>query len=413
MSEGYSRVDSDLGATLYQEIVENARLATGARIVHLYRFDSERGQAIRVASSALTSPRIRQGLRQIQSLFPGFHPSQVHPFVTVNHLMRQVYLEGRPVRARVEDIAEGVVHPRILSLAKAIIGIGHVFSCPLISEGRVFAGLTFHHDQPVTKAQQATCEAFVRQVVLTMENAHILEESRHHVEELQRSRRLLTEAEETLRRKVAEFMHGRIQSSLLLVWHRLEEAKDLIEEDPRAAAALIEESREIIDRVREQDVRKASHLLHPSIIQVGLIPALRSLADTYHGHLQVGLQVDPRVREWDDPLRNRLPEHARLTAYRVVEEALSNTYRHGQASRADIAVRIDAECLQISVSDDGIGLQGETLHIGLGLGSIDARIAQLGGTWRLQRNVQRGATLTARIPIVGHESVSAKAQRLA
>lgn len=56
--------------------------------------------------------------------------------------------------------------------------------------------------------------------------------------------------------------------------------------------------------------------------------------------------------------------------------------------------------LRIAVQDDGVGLKSGPVNVGLGLGSIDARLSQLGGRWDLQNNRKgRGATLTVEVPL--------------
>lgn len=292
-------------AELYQEIAETARRATGSHVVYLYWFDRKEGRAVRIASS-VTPLRVRLGLREIQRTFPDFFPDEMQPDVTVNPLVRQVFYEGRAVRATLDDITEGLIDPQVLASIKSRIGIEHVFMTPLIWNGQVFAALVFHHSECISRATEAICKAFARQLKLTVENAYLLTESRRQVDELRRSRALLAEAEEELRKKVAEFLHGQVQSHLLVAWHRLGEACELVHTDPDQAAALIEESRRIIDQMREEDVRKLSHLLHPAVIQVGLIPALRSLADSYRDQLEVHLVVDSQVSAWDRLAQSRI-----------------------------------------------------------------------------------------------------------
>jgi PAS domain S-box-containing protein len=156
---------------------------------------------------------------------------------------------------------------------------------------------------------------------------------RHRVWELERSRELIIEAEERLRRDIAEQLHGGVQTKLLLAWYQLVDCQRVLETDPGRAAALLQGLGEDIDIIRERDVRQVSHRLHPSVIQVGLQPALEMLAEGYEGRMAVELRVDERLAALDDPLANCLPEAVRLSVYRVVEEALANAQRHGRASR--------------------------------------------------------------------------------
>lgn len=223
----------------------------------------------------------------------------------------------------------------------------------------------------------------------------------HAFSELQRSRRMLTEREENLRREIAEMLHGRVQTRLLMAGHRIGQAERVWDADPCAARALVAAARGDIETVREEDVRQASHLLHPSIIRVGLVPAVRSLAGRFEDHFRVAIEADPRLVALDDSVDNRIPEPVRLAAYRVLEEALGNVYAHAGASRAEIYLGLSPERrLHLRVRDDGRGVDTARLRPGLGLCSIAARVGELGGGWEIAGRPGRGTTLSVWIPLV-------------
>lgn len=251
----------------------------------------------------------------------------------------------------------------------------------------------------MTETQRRTCEAFARLTALTMENTRLLMALQQQVEELRRSQQLIIASDEHLRREIAELLHGRVQTRLLMAWHRIGQCEALWTADPHQARALLAQARDEIDQVREHEVRWVSHLLHPAIIRVGLLPALRSLASSFQEHFSAAIEVDPSVAQLDYPAENRLPEPLRLLAYRVVEEALNNVYRHAGASRVEINVGAAAgPCLQIVVRDDGRGFEPAAVKPGLSLTNIAARVAQAGGSWHLASAIGAGTTLTAVFP---------------
>jgi signal transduction histidine kinase len=201
----------------------------------------------------------------------------------------------------------------------------------------------------------------------------------------------LDAAQERLRAQVAELLHGRVQTRLLLVHHRLARAEQLWQEDATRARQQLSEARELLDQVREQDVRRASHLLHPPTLRVGLGAALTALARELESELAVELAVDESVES--------LTPERRLTIYRVIEEALANVVRHAEAKRATVEVRSDgAGAMTVTVCDDGRGFDAANLTPGLGLGSIAGRVAEAGGSWQIDGRPGEGATLTARLP---------------
>ncbi len=91
-----------------------------------------------------------------------------------------------------------------------------------------------------------------------------------------------------------------------------------------------------------------------------------------------------------------------LTAYRIVQEGLTNVFRHASAARVDVTVeRIfcggNAE-LRVTVRDDGAGVP-EGVREGIGLRGMAERVAALGGRLTLDAATPRGALLEARLPL--------------
>jgi CheY-like chemotaxis protein len=251
----------------------------------------------------------------------------------------------------------------------------------------------------LVRVVQGVADAYARQALLAEENARLLGVLREQVDELERSRRLIATGEERLRQDVAERLHSRVQNHLLLAWYRLEDSRELLPEDPARAGALLAEVSQQLQDIRERDVREVSHLLHPSIIQVGLVPALERLAEDFEPQFHVELAVDEAVARLDDPENNRLPEPIRLAAYRVLEEALGNTARHAQAHVAAISLKIRDEHLAVRVQDDGLGFDAAGVRAGLGLSSIAARVGCVGGSWQVSSERGHGTAVEAWLPL--------------
>jgi signal transduction histidine kinase len=215
--------------------------------------------------------------------------------------------------------------------------------------------------------------------------------------ELARSRGLITQAEERLRRELAEVLHSRVQNRLLMVWYRIGEVEELLPTDAAAGARLLSEIRDQVDQIREQDVRELSHRLHPSIIRAGLLPALETLAEEMPS-LSISIQADAEVEALDHSAQNGIPEEVRLTAYRVVEEALGNIVKHAAASRVDVILKLSSHGLTIDARDNGRGFDQHAARPGLGLGSIAARVGRVGGEWAISSGRGVGTCLSVVLP---------------
>jgi len=142
----------------------------------------------------------------------------------------------------------------------------------------------------------------------------------------------------------------------------------------------------------------------------GLIPRLAPLSlDT----LGLAATLESLVRDWQRrhpsialSLRQELPielgPSITLAIYRVVQEGLINALRHARASRVDIVVQCDTRRIMATVTDDGVGLPSEWARPGhFGLRGLTERVQQLGGSFNIGNNGDRGACLCADIPLGG------------
>jgi PAS domain S-box-containing protein len=128
-----------------------------------------------VAWAGLQQPRVQRALTAISHLLPSFDATRVTTRADVNRYQATVLLEGKTVAGPLPDLASGVVDQRILQLAGTIVGLRHIFICPLIVLDHVEGSLSFLVSEALTARQQRICEAFARQVSLTLENAQLLE----------------------------------------------------------------------------------------------------------------------------------------------------------------------------------------------------------------------------------------------
>jgi len=102
-----------------------------------------------------------------------------------------------------------------------------------------------------------------------------------------------------------------------------------------------------------------------------------------------------------------LHESLTLTLYRLIQEGLTNIYKHASARQVDIAVErrkpghTGAEQLILSVVDDGRGMDPRAPASGFGLSGMRERVEMAGGTFLLQSAPDRGMSFTATLPAQG------------
>jgi signal transduction histidine kinase len=102
-----------------------------------------------------------------------------------------------------------------------------------------------------------------------------------------------------------------------------------------------------------------------------------------------------------DPLE--LPRGIDISAYRIVQEGLTNALRHAHATKAEVALRYASDQLRIEVSDNG---RGATASNGLGHGliGIHERVKLYGGEMSTATTNGGGFTLTAHLPLTEYQS---------
>ncbi|HLH23096.1 MAG TPA: ATP-binding protein [Chloroflexota bacterium] len=234
---------------------------------------------------------------------------------------------------------------------------------------------------------------------------------RRSVEELAASRRAIVHAQETVRRDVAERLHGEVQGKLLALELQLRQAADTIPRDPAGAVAEVRSVVGRLEAVRET-TRAVSHQLHPAILRMGLPAALRSLRDSLEPAVTVELDVAPEVEARElrrsfgvaaDHAPPPLPEDVRLALYRLVQEGVNNAVHHGGV--AEVAVRLWSprpDQLAVSVEDHGQGF-GRARPTGLGLASLRGAMEALGGRLEVASGPASGTRVLAVVPLNGQE----------
>ncbi len=210
-------------------------------------------------------------------------------------------------------------------------------------------------------------------------------------------RRLLTEREQE-RKHLARELHDQIIQDLLSTNYWLEE----IAAHETATEALGAELAEIRQSIRQlvEDVRRiCGNLRPPTIDSLGLGAALQS--HTQEWSRRTGIPVRLTL----DSQPGRLPETIELSIFRIVQEGLSNIYRHARATAVEINLKhTSPRTLLISIADNGQGLR-EHFDLSLlsgeghyGLLGISERVALLGGHLRIQNQVSGGLLLQVEVP---------------
>jgi two-component system, NarL family, sensor kinase len=151
----------------------------------------------------------------------------------------------------------------------------------------------------------------------------------------------------------------------------------------------------------QDEIRTLSYVLHPPLLdERGLASALQWYIDGFKK--RSGIDVDLKVPK----NLERLPIEKEIALFRVVQEGLTNVLRHSKSNKAEICVSITDGHVELSVRDEGKGIEPRKLQIvessraefGVGIPGMRERLSQFSGTLELSSN-SSGTQLTARVPV--------------
>jgi signal transduction histidine kinase len=152
------------------------------------------------------------------------------------------------------------------------------------------------------------------------------------------------------------------------------------------ARQALDELRHVLGVVRIGEERSADFAPQPTLAR------LESLLDQVRAAgLDVELDVAGEARE--------LPPALELSAYRIVQEALTNTLRHADANRATVTLRFEPDALGVEIVDDGTPSAEENGAGGRGLIGMRERAAAFGGQVETERIEAGGFRVAARLPL--------------
>jgi signal transduction histidine kinase len=206
--------------------------------------------------------------------------------------------------------------------------------------------------------------------------------------------RHLLRAQEEERSRIAVELHDGINQEVAMLSMELGTAISITNEDLLKERLIAIRDRAI--RISEE-VRRISHRLRPALLEyIGFAGAVRShcrdLADN------AGIQVELLA---DDSLD--VPADIATVLYRIVQEALQNVLRHATARAVTVKIQQTSGFIVLSVEDDGVGFNPETLPPGggMGLASMRERARSLGGELIVTKVLAHGTRLEAMIPLRG------------
>lgn len=217
-------------------------------------------------------------------------------------------------------------------------------------------------------------------------------ESRSQLElrtlELQRLSGQLLRVQDEERRRIARELHDDLGQHLVAL-------KMLVEKnanpDPElknlASSALLK-------------VRNLSYLLHPPLLdESGLLPAIHWYIEGFKKRSELMISFDYKPSTFP-----RLAKDVEVAIFRVIQEALTNVYRHSGSKDARVEIHQQVDRVTVRVRDFGKGIEannsnnGIPIETGAGVGGMRERLKQFGGDLKMSR-AEPGTLVEAIIPL--------------
>ena len=241
-----------------------------------------------------------------------------------------------------------------------------------------------------------------KQITSAEESAQLLEEVRKGQEQVRLLSRQLVESQEAERRRIALELHDEIGQLLTALKLTLDTRASLL---PEESESNLNEAENLVGDLLERVRGLSLDLRPPMLDDLGLLPTLLWFFGRYTDQAHVKVDFDHNISS------ERFPPRVEITAFRIVQESLTNVARHACVDQATVRLRADQHVLRVEVQDQGRGFDPGTNLIsnnGIGLAGMRERVRSLQGQFQVESAPGRGTRLTAVLPLSGVDPGSGK-----
>lgn len=207
------------------------------------------------------------------------------------------------------------------------------------------------------------------------------------------SHRILSSQEEE-RRRLSRELHDEAGQALTAIKINAELLTNRIPDNMTALKRLARDTTELAVGLISE-MRRIATALRPAVLEdLGLLPTLRWYVKS------VEMRYGLRVKLINRGLKGRLEQSFETAIYRIVQEALTNVVRHAQAKHATVRVTCCRKGLDLSISDDGKGVNLASIRRGTGLTGIRERAHLFQGTMAMESEPGDGTTVRVTFPCI-------------
>jgi len=204
----------------------------------------------------------------------------------------------------------------------------------------------------------------------------------------------MLEVQETERSRFARELHDQLGQELVYIKMQAESLANGLAGMPQ----LQERAKElalVADRLKLASSRIAANI-GPGILDgLGLVRAIEWLAEEFERRTAISCPVDTPIRDIG------VPRSTSIAAYRILQEALTNVWRHANASEVEVKLGREGDMVVLQISDNGIGINARLLSSTptFGILGMYERARLAGGNLTVSSSSGKGTKIVTRLPV--------------
>lgn len=221
-------------------------------------------------------------------------------------------------------------------------------------------------------------------------------------EEMQENLRALSleilRVQEEERRRISRDLHDEVGQALTAIQMNLELLKKRLPEEDMQVPKRMADTQELVARTIETVHRFCRDLRPAMLDDLGLVPTLRWYTKNFSE--RTGIRVNLRASRSVE----KLDHDGKTLVYRVLQESLTNVWKHAGAQEAEVSIRAFQRGISMEIRDDGKAFDVER-HVrphrhggGLGLLGMQERVRQAKGEFTVESAMGKGTTIRMQIP---------------
>jgi PAS domain S-box-containing protein len=207
----------------------------------------------------------------------------------------------------------------------------------------------------------------------------------------------LSEVEEAERLRLAQELHDQVGQNLTALGINLNILPNLLSvKSTVRIGERLKDSQKLLEETIEK-IRDVMADLRPSVLDdYGLLAAIRWYGEQFSNRTNIDIMIH------GEELKPRLPMSVETTMFRISQEALTNIAKHSHAKKAIINLKEIDDKVQLSIADDGIGFDPETVYkmkkeMVWGLHAMKERAEALGGKFIVESKPVKGTKIIVEI----------------